>query len=754
MRGAGVLAWGLFVTKLFTTISLALAGHDAFRLLQALLTSGFFDGLLVFLALLAERAAKSARAQRIFTMLCGAVALYAVLNVAIIAAVGSPLTPNMLAYARDAQLAAAGTRPLAMLGAALLLFGLGVRWLPGWLARQSPRLVLAGTVSVMALGLVPALERADALRVLALWRSPPVELAGGVLPAPSTPPDRVNWQTPTGPTHHIAAVDHPSPPRHVVLWLAESTGARHVSLYGASPSQTPHLEQMRDSALVVDEAFAPSPVSAKAIFSVLCGLYPLPEAAFETRRLPRVACPSFPEALATHGFASALFHGGYFAFTDKRALFEQRGFELLLDGENMPGRERYWRNGWGIDDAALVEAQLAWLDAKLASNPDQRTFSFFIPLLPHYEYFLPPQAPRPFGDDSLVARHKNGVFYDDRQFGRLIDGFRQRGLFEDTLFVFVGDHGEAFDEHPNNRLHGSFLFDENVHAPLVFINPRLFAGEERLQRQASHADILPTVLDLLGLAVPDDAAARMQGRSLVSASFTPRAVPLMTFYPDALLGLVDGPFKFVRSMRTGDELLFDRSRDPAEKRNLARLRPDVTASMRARALHFLDNQSPFLRALPTLGPSPTDVLFAALQVSVPTGTCTRRGQALVCPDGATVQLTTEKAFNMEQRCLRAKLGDTQELTLSATDLVRPSTAGITMTDQSRFSHTGQVSARFDIGGHITELSVDQGFDTSSRQATLPAPASAAGTPRANVDVSVTVHSAQADRAAVCITLAP
>jgi lipoteichoic acid synthase len=766
MRPAAVLLWGLLVHKAFALAAVFAAGLYDPRLpegraaigalVHALSFACGWDAALVLslaiggLALGRTRLARAS--ERVFTVVAFGLAIFAVLNLVLVTTFGTPLSASMLAYAADTRAAATAWGPFLLTAGALAVFTAG-RWLVvPRLARVPVRKALSGLTFVLALaGVGVALDGDGDARALGLWRSPPAFFALSFVPNAGAPTERAPWDAPTGEPRSDGLVARAPTPRHVVVWLAESTGPRHLSLYGAPADRTPTLESMRQHTLVFDEYYAPTPVSAKAIFSVMCGLFPYPDARFESRLFPRIACPSLPEVLGAQGFQSALFHGGYFAFTDKRALLEGRGFSVLLDGENMPNRDRWWTNGWGIDDAALVEEGLRWLDTRLATATDARTLTVFIPLLPHYEYFLPPNAPRPFGDDDLRARHRNGVRYDDALFGKLVEGYRARGLFQDTLFVFLGDHGEAFDEHANNKLHGSFLYDENVRAPLVMIQPHLFDGERRSARQGAHPDLVPTLLDLLDLEIP----AGFQGRSLVAGDFTPRPVPLATFYPEPLVGLVDGPFKLIRNQRTGAEQLFDRALDPHERRNLVHLRPDVASRMRARALDYLERQRVHLESVPARGATALERFMQSAKVSVRRGEieapCASRMEGgeprFVCDGGAWVGLAVERSFNMERRCLIAHAVQDAVVIIRGDASPPPRTVGVGLTDRSRQRKGTPLVARFTIGnGAPVAFTVDDAFESTSRMRSLPPHAGDTAT------VTIEIESARAENRAACLTL--
>ncbi|OGQ11060.1 MAG: hypothetical protein A2138_24200 [Deltaproteobacteria bacterium RBG_16_71_12] len=571
------------------------------------------------------------------------------------------------------------------------------------------------------------------LAAFGLERNAVAALVGGLLPEKSGGA-RARWDAPS--TSPPAGAVAPVPvhveggrPHHVVLWLAESTAARFVSLTGGDARITPVLESLREHTLTFTEYRANSPVSAKAIFSVLCGLYPLPGARFETRAVPRIACPSLPETLTAAGYDAALFHGGYFAFTDKLALLSERGFQVLLDGESAPDRERWFTNGWGIDDAAIVEHGLSWLSQR--EDPTRPSLAVYLPLLPHYEYFLPPGVATPFGTGSLLARYQNGIHYTDELFGRVVDGYRVRGLLDDTLFVFLGDHGEAFDEHPRNQLHAAFLYEENVRTPLVFYSPRLFPRPVVSARPGSHPDVLPTILALIGVNAP----AGLQGQSLVDERFVPRPVPLGTWYPDALLGMVEGDWKYLRSPRTGAEQLFHLGRDAGERQNVARVFPDVADALRARTLDWADRQRALLMAYPVRGDGYLERAHAALRTGSP---------------GVDVALASARVFNMERRCLRVRTPPAgAPLVLEGTLAPPPRTVGVGLTDQARFAKGRPVTARFEVaGGEPIALTVDDRFESTSRVRAL------AGTTAPAARVRIEITSADVKGRDACLWLFP
>jgi len=140
---------------------------------------------------------------------------------------------------------------------------------------------------------------------------------------------------------------------------------------------------------------------------------------------------------------------------------------------------------------------------------------------------------------------------------------RARGLEDNTVWVVYGDHGEAFGQHQGNYAHTFFLYEENVHVPFLVAAPGLMTGQTRVSKVVSLVDTAPTILNLLGIAPPSD----FQGRTMLDG--TRRMALFFTDYSLGILGLRDGPWKFIYEMESGRPKLFDLRSDSQELTDLA-----------------------------------------------------------------------------------------------------------------------------------------------------------------------------------------
>ena len=152
-----------------------------------------------------------------------------------------------------------------------------------------------------------------------------------------------------------------------------------------------------------------------------------------------------------------------------------------------------------------------------------------------------------------------------------------------------GDHGEAFGEHPGNFAHTFFINEENVRIPLLIAAPGAIREAVRLSRLASVVDIVPTILDLLGLP-----AQRLhQGASLLPVDS--RMALFYTDYSIGWLGLADRCWKYLYDVDSKRSRLFDVCTDPGETRDRASEHADEVAAYRERVLAWAAAQKDLIR---------------------------------------------------------------------------------------------------------------------------------------------------------------
>jgi hypothetical protein len=362
--------------------------------------------------------------------------------------------------------------------------------------------------------------------------------------------------------------------RNVVLILLESAGAQYLAPYGASRDPMPNFSELARAALVFDSAYAVYPESIKELFSVICSRYPAMDTATESYSW--ITTPALASVLTGAGYRTALLHSGRFMYLGMYDVVVNRGYEVLEDAGAIGGNHE---SSFGVDEPSTVKRSLTWIDS-LA--PGERFFLTYLPVAGHHPYDTP--EPGPFPDQADSDRYQNALHYADAALGSLIEGLRERGLYDRTLFVIFGDHGQAFGQHEGNYGHSLLVYDENIHVPYLIAAPGLINEQERVKRTISLIDTAPTILDLIGVSSPTG----YQGRTALEDG--PRMALFCTDYSLSLMGLRDGCWKYIYESDSGRSKLFDLCEDVSELKDLSTLYPERVAAYRAHVVRWSSAQ--------------------------------------------------------------------------------------------------------------------------------------------------------------------
>ena len=196
----------------------------------------------------------------------------------------------------------------------------------------------------------------------------------------------------------------------------------------------------------------------------------------------------------------------------------------------------------------------------------------------------------------LDALYDGAVQGSDRLSGALLEGLRAAGRLERTIVIFSADHGEELYQHNGYLYHSCSVYQTTLHVPLGFSAPGLIPAGARVPQVVELIDVLPTLLDLVGVAKP----AEQHGKSLVPYLERPgeggRGRPAFSEYGSSTIHTVlQDNWKLVHNPKgfnpvcipdappnhypIGNEELYDLSRDPGERVNLAAREPAKVAEL-------------------------------------------------------------------------------------------------------------------------------------------------------------------------------
>jgi arylsulfatase A-like enzyme len=502
--------------------------------------------------------------------------------------------------------------------AAFVAFGLAVQWLFHRLAATPRRFGL----TVGALGAAAALYLP-----LAIWQigdfyrpmlqNPAVAFASSLLPTKPLPIFSAPTELPDDDFAPRAAAPLPllqpaeRPVKNVLLIVLESVAAQYLPAYGSLFDVTPNLERYRAHTRTFLAIHAHAPNTNKTMLSLLCSTYPSPDYLLETLEHERAPFTALSDVLKREGYRTGMFYAADLRFGNSDGFLAARGFEALHDyrsiGDGKPNclSREAMPFLHAVDDATVAREVLQWT----APADDRPFFAVMWSAQTHYPYFnlKPPQAFT--GAGEMQTQYLNALRETDEAIGLLLDGLASRGQLDSTLVVVVGDHGEAFGQH-GQRGHGSKVYNENVHVPLLLINRHMFGYDNALRLPRTEppsatlplqadptvggmVDVAPTILHALGIPAP----AQWQGASLFSPQRSPRTYFLAP-WSTALFGYREGSRKFIFHADTDAIELYDLGRDPDELVDrAAELTPEERSVAQRRLARWVQHQAALFKSL-------------------------------------------------------------------------------------------------------------------------------------------------------------
>jgi arylsulfatase A-like enzyme len=174
----------------------------------------------------------------------------------------------------------------------------------------------------------------------------------------------------------------------------------------------------------------------------------------------------------------------------------------------------------------------------------------------------------------------------DHHIGLLLNHLEEVGLYEPTWIIVTADHGELLNEH-GTKGHGEHLYQQEIAVPLFIKYPAGAIEPHRSDRAIQQTDILPMLLDHLGIPRPEGVTGGIP-RQIDHPTFA-EVYPLEGVGEGAWLAIFAGRYKLLWNS-LGQHQLFDLEADPDELHNLARAEPERVKEMELAISEFLDRQ--------------------------------------------------------------------------------------------------------------------------------------------------------------------
>ncbi len=411
---------------------------------------------------------------------------------------------------------------------------------------------------------------------------------------------------------------------NIIFYVIDGGAADHMSVYGYNRPTTPNLERLAAEGAVFEHAYSNAAWTLPSTSSFMTSLHTSVLGGYTDWSEPMV--PEQEVTMAHHlhraGFQTAVFTSNVNAGTT--AALERDGVDVLRDAYPLASlspspvelHEDYWswRQAYpGEPYWVHFQPELHWpFDpvshfAGLYVSPELRErYSEWErqieAALGRLAWLADSAALATTGIDPVVHAHARRGLYDeamahqDYQLGQLVERLKEAGEWEYTLLIVAADHGSWHAGHrdPSGTDHDPMFRRRVTRIPLLVFWPGRIAGGQRFSQPVSMIDVLPTILDLLDLPMPEV----MQGQSLAplllgEEGWEARPVILDEFYVDEETGelrgvieVVDGrwgasleinphPDRAPETQRTVPLLLYDLWNDPYTQHSLHEERPDL-----------------------------------------------------------------------------------------------------------------------------------------------------------------------------------
>ena len=349
---------------------------------------------------------------------------------------------------------------------------------------------------------------------------------------------------------------------NLLLVTIDTLRRDRVGAYGTARGLTPTLDRLADAGVRYARAVSHAPMTLPAHASILTGRTPRAHGIHVngSSRLDE-AVPTLATVLKRSGYRTGAFVG---AFVLDARFGLSRGFDEYDDRYPHEADAATFR----VADrraAEVVKAAEDWIlrPAIIVGAAATPWFAWVHLFDPHTPY----DPPAEYRTGRLP--YDGEVAYADAMLGQLLDRLGAAGTLDRTVILVTADHGESLGDH-GETTHGLFAYQSTLAVPLIVSGAAV--GRAVVDAPVAHVDILPTILDFLGVAPPPN----LDGRSAIGVPAADRPVYFEALEANLtrgwapLTGVVSGDWKYIDLPLPE---LYNLRADPGEAHNLVEREP-------------------------------------------------------------------------------------------------------------------------------------------------------------------------------------
>lgn len=299
---------------------------------------------------------------------------------------------------------------------------------------------------------------------------------------------------------------------NIILLLLESFTANAVEPLGGVSGVTPCLNAIAKEGILFSNLYATGPRSDRGMVAAISGLPANPAVSLIKYPGKLLEYPNFPKTLEAEGYSTRYYYAGDINFGNFRS-YVTMSFQDMVTEDDFSGEAMENRFKWGVHDQYMFERLFE--DVNKAPQP----FMYMAFNMSSHEPFTVPGKPAIPGNDQEHL-FLNAIHYSDSCIGNFIHRCKESGLWENTLFILMADHGTRVIGHADPNL------PEAYHIPLILAGGVLNVRDTVISTIGSQTDMIATVLAQLGI----DHQGYKYSRNLLASPVRPFA---FYSYPNA-----------------------------------------------------------------------------------------------------------------------------------------------------------------------------------------------------------------------------
>ncbi|MBK7376539.1 MAG: sulfatase-like hydrolase/transferase [Chitinophagaceae bacterium] len=348
---------------------------------------------------------------------------------------------------------------------------------------------------------------------------------------------------------------------NIVLVICESFSAYKSSMYNNPLNTTPYFAELCRNGVFFDRCFTPAYGTARGVWATITGI-PDVESPKTASRNPN-AVDQNTIINEFKGYTNFYFLGGSATWANIRGVLTNNIHNLKLYEQDDYNAKKI--DVWGISDKNL------FLEANKVLKQQTNPFFAIIQTADNHRPYTIPEEDRAefrsvhFSADSLKRfgfesnEEMNAFRYTDFGYRKFMEAARKEAYFDNTIFVFVGDHGIRYngtlEYFPKSWTEQGLTCE---HVPLLFYAPK-FLQPKRISDVCSQLDILPSVASLARIPYRNNSFGKnLFGYDPMFPPGTDTAAGKYAFVIDhdvKTIGLVSNAYYYLKNLKTGKEEL-------------------------------------------------------------------------------------------------------------------------------------------------------------------------------------------------------